>query len=84
MYLAGMQQPGAMSMAAMLGALIGYVGIWTSNRQDLKSLLKTMPHAFRDETAMLTYTDDAGLYGQVKVSILSDAAHLNTVVTDEV
>lgn len=66
---------------ALLGALIGYAGIWWSNRRDLQRLLDCMPHAFRDEAAMLSYTDDSGLYGQLKMSILSDAAHLNTVLT---
>lgn len=68
-------------LMGVLGALIGYAGVWVVNRRDLQGLLDTMPHAFRDDTAMLTYTEDSGLYGQVKVSILSDAAHLNTVVT---
>lgn len=66
---------------AVLGGLIGYAGVWYSNRRDLQGLLDQMPHAFRDDAAMLTYTEDSGLYGQVKISILSDAAHLNTVVT---
>lgn len=70
-----------MGWAAVLGGLIGYAGVWYSNRRDLQGLLDSMPHAFRDDTAMLTYTEDSGLYGQVKISILSDAAHLNTVVT---
>ncbi len=71
----------SLSWVGVLGGLIGYAGVWYSNRRDLKGLLEHMPHAFRDDTAMLTYTEDSGLYGQVKISILSDAAHLNTVVT---
>jgi aerotaxis receptor len=68
-------------LTAALGALLGYAGIWFNSRRDMKNLLSLMPHAFRDEAAMLSYTDDSGLYGQLKMSILSDAAHLNTVIT---
>ncbi|WP_417580041.1 PAS domain-containing methyl-accepting chemotaxis protein [Nitrincola sp.] len=72
---------GSLWLAAVLGALIGYAGIWFSSRQDMRNLLAIMPHAFRDDAAILSYTDDSGLYGQIKMSIRSDAAHLNTVIT---
>ena len=50
-------------------------------KQMPKDLMKIMDHAFSDALAARAFTDDDILTGKVKVAILSQARHLDTVLT---
>lgn len=56
---------------------------WVSlNRKKTQSALNEMlNHAFSDELAVQSYTDEAGDLGKLKVAILSQLAHLGAVIT---
>ncbi|GAA0685046.1 PAS domain-containing methyl-accepting chemotaxis protein [Marinobacterium maritimum] len=49
--------------------------------QRQKGILELMPAAFTHPVAAATYTDDKGELAALKVAILSEQAHLNTVLT---
>ncbi|MBP0049885.1 methyl-accepting chemotaxis protein [Marinobacterium sp. AK62] len=55
-------------------------------KHKLDKLLGLMPRAFRHPVAAATYTDDSGKFAELQVAILSESAHLDTVLTriDEV
>ena len=57
--------------------------IWVSlNRQKTLAALNDMlKHAFSHELAAKSYTDETGEFGKLKVAILSQMAHLGTVIT---
>ncbi len=50
-------------------------------RRQRQSLLEMMPLAFNHPVAAATYTDDKGNLAALKVAILSEQAHLTTVLT---
>lgn len=56
---------------------------WVSlNRKKTQSALNEMlNHAFSDELAVQSYTDEAGDLGKLNVAILSQLAHLGAVIT---
>ena len=49
--------------------------------QDMRVLSDKLVHSFRDPVAIATYTAHQGLLGELETAIISDAAHLNTVIT---
>ncbi|MBV1789816.1 methyl-accepting chemotaxis protein [Marinobacterium sp. D7] len=50
-------------------------------KRELRSVLELMPAPFCHPVAVATYTDSLGALGQVKVGVLSELAHLDTVLT---
>lgn len=56
---------------------------WVSlnRKKTLNALNEMLNHAFSDELAVRSYTDEAGDLGKLKVAILSQLAHLGTVIT---
>lgn len=50
-------------------------------RRQLQQVLALMPASFGHPVAAATYTDDKGDLARLKVAILSEQAHLNTVLT---
>lgn len=56
---------------------------WVSfnRKKTLNALNKMLNHAFSDELAVQSYTDETGDIGKLKVAILSQLAHLSTVIT---
>ncbi|PSL10956.1 methyl-accepting chemotaxis sensory transducer with Pas/Pac sensor [Marinobacterium halophilum] len=68
-------------------ALLAIAGIGSlaaaqqGHRQQLQDIQDLMPASFRHPVAAATYTDDTGLLAAVKVSVLSEHSHLNTVLT---
>ncbi|KAA0875794.1 methyl-accepting chemotaxis protein [Nitrincola tapanii] len=84
---AGLAAPLSLGLAlpgwlwALLGAGIGSGMMGLFYRQRMSALAELMPHAFMDALAMKVYTDEAGSFGKMKMAIISDAAHLNTVIT---
>ena len=66
-----------LALAAIASQASGHVA--RAKRQ--KDILDLMPSAFNHPVAAATYTDDKGDLGALKVAILSEQAHLNTVLT---
>ena len=56
---------------------------WVSfnRKKTLSALNEMLNHAFSDELAVQSYTDETGDLGKLKVAILSQLAHLGTVIT---
>lgn len=56
---------------------------WVSlnRKKTLNALNEMLNHAFSDELAVQSYTDESGDLGKLKVAILSQLAHLGTVIT---
>lgn len=67
----------------MLLASVIIFAIWVSisKRNTLTALNDMLGHAFSDELAVKSYTDESGGVGKLKVAILSQFAHLSTVIT---
>ncbi|MBB1301781.1 MAG: aerotaxis receptor [Pseudoalteromonas rhizosphaerae] len=57
--------------------------IWVSivKKKTLNALNNMLSHSFSDPLAVKSYTDDAGDLGKLKVAILSQLAHLGTIIT---
>ncbi|TYL48145.1 methyl-accepting chemotaxis protein [Marinomonas sp. IMCC 4694] len=70
------------SQAALLLSTLSYA-FWssTTTRKTISSLTTILSHSFSHPLAVKTYTDDSETVGTVKVAILSQIAHLNTVIT---
>lgn len=68
-------------------ALIAIVAVGTLLKEQLRhrkvflKILDHMPSAFTHPVAAATYTDDKGLQASIEVAILSEQAHLTTVLT---
>ncbi len=64
-----------------LGALV-YIG-WTHyhTRRVMQSITQLMGNSFTDDLAAQMYTDDPLTLGRMKVSIMAQKAHLDTVLT---
>lgn len=60
---------------------VGYA-CWVTLRRknDLGTLDGLLANAFSDQLAVQSYTDDVGIMGKLKVSLLSQNAHLDTVI----
>ncbi|GGW61542.1 methyl-accepting chemotaxis protein [Alishewanella tabrizica] len=71
-----------LSEGLLLVGVIIFAG-WVSikRKQTLASLNDMLSHAFSDELAVQSYTNDVGELGKLKVAILSQMAHLGTVIT---
>jgi aerotaxis receptor len=65
--------------AAVAAALLANQQIQRKRR--LERLLNMMPEAFKHPVATATYTDSGGRLGDLEVAILSEQAHLDTVLT---
>ncbi len=71
-----------LAWAAMLAGSAG--AVWTGLRarvKTLESLLSHMDRAFTDPLAARAYTDDSLTLGMIKVAIISQRRHLDTVLT---
>jgi len=66
-----------LALVAVLSQISGYV----ARRKQQKLILDMMPTAFQHPVAAATYTDDRGDLAALKVAILSEQAHLTTVLT---
>ncbi|EKE77864.1 PAS domain-containing methyl-accepting chemotaxis protein [Gallaecimonas xiamenensis] len=73
--------PGA-SELALLATLAGY-GLWSRLQRNaiFRELSALLPAAFSHKVAVLSYTANDPLLGNLKVKILSTQAHLDTVLT---
>ena len=60
-----------------------FFAFWVSlnRKKTLNALNEMLNHAFSDELAVQSYTDETGDLGKLKVAILSQLAHLGTVIT---
>jgi aerotaxis receptor len=66
----------------LLLSLMGLSAWWFSTRQALMTGLNNLlGQAFKHRLAVKSYTDDAQDLGQLKVAIMSEQAHLDTVLT---
>ncbi|GGB37886.1 aerotaxis receptor [Oceanisphaera marina] len=72
----------AVAQAWLASAVVIYAG-WAhlQNKATIGSLNGLLNNAFTHELAALSYTDDKGAVGQLKVAILSSVAHLGTVIS---
>lgn len=79
LFLAGYTE---LSEGILLVAVIIFA-IWVSlnRKKTLKTLNEMLGHSFSDELAIKSYTDETGDLGKLKVAILSQLAHLGTVIT---
>lgn len=63
-------------------ALLGLSGWWLlSRRQLIGGLNALLAQAFKHDLAVKSYTDDSTDLGRLKVAIMSEQAHLDTVLT---
>ncbi len=71
-----------LSEALLLAAVIVFA-IWVSinRKKTFAALNALLSHSFSDDLAVKSYTDDQGQLGKLKVAILSQLAHLGTVIT---
>lgn len=69
--------------APTLPIVVIVYALWSSYTK--KSIISTLNEltskSFKHELAVKTYTDDSGDLGALKIAILSEKAHLNTVIT---
>lgn len=68
---------------AVLGLGVVAFAVWMnlSRRQVLSSITSLMENSFADDIAALSYTDDDLPLGKIKVAVLAQQAHLDTVLT---
>ena len=71
-----------LSEGVLLASVIIFA-IWVSlsRKKILNALNDMLNHAFSDELAVKSYTDETDDLGKLKVAILSQLAHLGTVIT---
>lgn len=76
-----LQHPTASEVMLIAGA-IGYA-LWLNiQRKQAQAAIESLfQNAFQDELAVQSYTDWSGPLGRIKVAILSQQAHLRTVLT---
>ncbi|GAB0112433.1 methyl-accepting chemotaxis protein [Pseudoalteromonas distincta] len=60
-----------------------FYAIWShvSNNKKLESLSKSLTRSFSHELAVQSYTKETGLLGKLEVAIISQYAHLTTVIS---
>lgn len=75
------EQP-ALAQGGLLAGVLGYAA-WVNlaRKSTMASLNALLKNAFSHELAVQSYTDDNMETGRLKVSILSQTAHLGTVLT---
>jgi aerotaxis receptor len=79
LFLTGYTQ---LSEAVLLASVFIFaICVSISRKKTLAALNDMLSHSFSDELAVKSYTDDSGYIGQLKVAILSQLAHLGTVIT---
>ncbi|MBO1270269.1 methyl-accepting chemotaxis protein [Shewanella sp. 4t3-1-2LB] len=64
-----------------LSFIIYAILVTVSKKQIYTNLMEMLEGGFRDPLAVQSYTDQRNLLGAIKVAILSERAHLNTVLT---
>ncbi|KFZ38422.1 chemotaxis protein [Shewanella mangrovi] len=71
-----------LSEVLLIAAFVIYA-IWSSQAKRIvyRDLLQLLDGSFKDPLAIQSFTDDRHLLGAIKVAILSERAHLNTVLT---
>ncbi|GAB3478354.1 methyl-accepting chemotaxis protein [Marinomonas epiphytica] len=71
-----------LSEGILLASVIIYA-IWVSSlkKKALSSLNVMLEHAFSDELAVQSFSDESGEVGKLKVAILSQISHLGAVIT---
>ncbi|MGI5309644.1 methyl-accepting chemotaxis protein [Rheinheimera sp. WS51] len=74
------EQSSAAFWLALVSSLVYSIWISLRRNNDLGVLDNLLEHAFSDQLAVLSYTDDAGVMGKLKVSLLSQNAHLDTIL----
>lgn len=75
------QQQTASEILLIVGA-IGYAMWLNLQRKQAQAAIESLfQNAFQDELAVQSYTDWSGSLGRIKVAILSQQAHLRTVLT---
>lgn len=65
----------------LVSVVIFAIWVSLSRKKTLNALNDMLNHAFSDELAVKSYTDETGDLGKLKVAILSQLAHLGTVIT---
>lgn len=65
----------------LLSAVLYAISASWRRKKTLLALNEMLDHAFSDELAVQSYTDDKGSLGKIKVAILSQKAHINTILT---
>ncbi|MBW0148506.1 methyl-accepting chemotaxis protein [Marinobacter arenosus] len=79
LFLAGHQN---LSEFALAGGVLAFAGWQAWDRKRLvRSLAQVLDRSFSDPLAAKSYTDDSPDVGKIKVSMLSQVAHLDTVLT---
>lgn len=65
----------------LVSVIIFAIWVSLSRKKTFNALIDMLNHAFSDELAVKSYTDETGDLGKLKVAILSQLAHLGTVIT---
>ncbi|MCH1920384.1 methyl-accepting chemotaxis protein [Shewanella sp. A3A] len=67
----------------LLIAVFVIYAVWSSQakRKVYRDLLALLDGSFQDPLAVQSFTDDRNMLGTIKVAILSERSHLNTVLT---
>jgi len=68
-------------LALLVSAIIFAFWVSLNRKKTLNALNEMLNLAFSDELAVQSYTDETGDLGKLKVAILSQLAHLGTVIT---
>lgn len=68
-------------LALLVSVIIFAFWVSLNRKKTLNALNEMLNHAFSDELAVQSYTDETGDLGKLKVAILSQLAHLGTVIT---
>lgn len=68
-------------LALLVSAIIFAFWVSLNRKKTLNALNEMLNLAFSDELAVQSYTDETGDLGRLKVAILSQSAHLGTVIT---
>ncbi|MDI3326540.1 methyl-accepting chemotaxis protein [Pontibacterium granulatum] len=73
----------AVGAASLLGCVAVLLLAYLQNRRrrNINASLSIVPQAFQHPLAVKTYTDSSGLEGYLRVAILSEQSHLETVLT---
>ncbi|NAW70612.1 PAS domain-containing protein [Vibrio sp. V27_P1S3P104] len=78
--LYAMEYPELSESILLVGIIIFSVWVSYSRHRTLHSISDLLQTSFYHPLAMHTYTDDTGELGKIKVSLYSQAAHLNTII----
>lgn len=76
-----MVDPVISSVLFSIAVSLLFAGTYIKQVRDYASIQELIPSAFNHPLAVLSYTDDKGALGRVKVAALSLVSHLETVLT---